>query len=111
MAVLHVGTALAHRRKAHRFQQTANFAGLEDRNRARASTHCDALRAHKLGIKLRLAVLQQDCHDLAQVDVQFIERGCLRMGPWKARHVAYEQTGHGIAFHDGGKILYGRSPL
>ncbi len=60
---------------------SANFAGLEDRNRAHASTHRDALHADKLGVERRLAVLQEHRHNLAQVDVQFIKRGRLRAPP------------------------------
>lgn len=74
VAILHVGTSLPRQHKAQRLQDAADFAWFEDRRpRHLLRGNRNVLRAHKLGIQIRLAVLKYHLDHLMQVALQLVE--------------------------------------
>ena len=64
------------------------------------SGDANGLRAHKLGIEVRFAVLQEHREDLHEVGLQLLHIFALAMRPPKSWDMADEQARLDIAFDD-----------
>ena len=58
------------------------------------------MSAHKLGLKVRFAVLKEQLDDLPEVPLELVQGLRLGMGPRPARDVADIQAGLGVPLDD-----------
>jgi DNA-binding transcriptional LysR family regulator len=108
MAELLVRSALANLCKSEADQDREHLARVEDRDVRHALRHANGVGSDELGLKARITVLKQHAYDLAEVLVQFIQRGCLGVSAGPSWHVADEQAGGGITLDHGSERTHGR---
>lgn len=74
VAILDMGTSLAHRHETKPLQDTVNLGGFEDGDVAHSLSDTNGLRANEFTFKLRLAVLKQHGDNLAEIGLQLVKR-------------------------------------
>ena len=66
----------------------------------------DALRPYKLGLQLRLAILQKHLDNLPEIALKLVERFALRVSARKTRNEANIQAGLGTTLNDGSECSH-----
>lgn len=87
-----VGTTLPHFHKAQCPEDGDYLARLEHGN-GQGSIHLQRLECHQLGLKSRLAVLEEHADYFAHICAQFFERFALGVGPRPPGDTAHKQAG------------------
>ncbi len=103
MAKLLVRAPLTNLGKPESHQDRNHLARLENRDVRHGLGHANGMSPDKLSLEPRITILEQHGDNLAEVLVELIQRGGLRMSSRPARHVADEEPRGGITLDHSGE--------